>query len=293
MGIVIDIPRSLEQQIESQLGKQKVILLYGTRRTGKTTIIEHIAAKYADDTLLLQGEDMQIAELLQRRTIANYQQITKGKKIVIIDEAQAIPEIGKVLKLMIDSIKGITIIVTGSSSFDLVSHTGEPLVGRNIVYHLYPVAQSELSAIEDYLATLRNLEKRLIYGSYPELWHLDNQLEQENYLKQLVNSHLMKDILIYESIKGSDVLFRLLKLLAWQVGRQVNCYNLRKEVTKSKKRTYDGQEIDLLELNNGQLQAIECKWQNRKTKVPVAFSKAYPDANFTVISNENYLEWIT
>jgi len=103
----------------------------------------------------------------------------------------------------------------------------------------------------------------------------------------------MKDILIYESIKGSNVLFRLLKLLAWQVGRQVNCSNLRKEVTKSKKRTYDGQEIDLLELNNGQLQAIECKWQNRKTKVPVAFSKAYPDANFTVISNENYLEWIT
>ena len=380
MGIVIDIPRSLEQQIESQLGKQKVILLFGTRRTGKTTIIEHIAAKYADDTLLLQGEDMQIAELLQRRTIANYQQITKGKKIVIIDEAQAIPEIGKVLKLMIDSIKGITIIVTGSSSFDLISHAGEPLVGRNIVYHLYPVAQSELSAIEDYLATRRNLEQRLIYGSYPELWHLDNQLEQENYLKQLVNSYLMKDILIYESIKGSDVLFKLLKLLAWQVGSQVSTVelgntlqlnritveryldllsrvfiifpltgyssNLRKEVTKSKKwyffdngirnaliinfsqlsnrndtgqlweqyilaermkynsyknyfpqyffwRTYDGQEIDLLELNNGQLQAIECKWQNRKTKAPVAFSKAYPDANFAVISNENYLEWIT
>ena len=186
--------------------------------------------------------------------------------------------------------------------------------------------------------------------------------------------------LIYESIKGSDVLFKLLKLLAWQVGSQVSTVelgntlqlnritveryldllsrvfiifpltgyssNLRKEVTKSKKwyffdngirnaliinfsqlsnrndtgqlweqyilaermkynsyknyfpqyffwRTYDGQEIDLLELNNGQLQAIECKWQNRKTKAPVAFSKAYPDANFAVISNENYLEWIT
>jgi predicted AAA+ superfamily ATPase len=106
---------------------------------------------------------------------------------------------------MIDSIKGITIIVTGSRSFDLVSHAGEPLVGRNIVYHLYPVGQSELSAIEDYLTTQRNLEQRLIYGSYPELWHLDNQLEQENYLKKLVNSYLMKDILIYESIKGSDV----------------------------------------------------------------------------------------
>ena len=99
---------------------------------------------------------------------------------MIIDEAQAVPEIGKILKLMIDNVRGITIIVTGSSSFDLVYNTGEPLVGRYIVYHLFPIAQVELSEVEDRLTTLRNLEQRLIYGSYPELWHLPEQKEQEN-----------------------------------------------------------------------------------------------------------------
>src|SRR5882724_115955 len=123
----MNIPRLLERKIESQLGKQKVIMLYGTRRTGKTTIIENIAAKNGNEVLLLQGEDMQVADILQQRTVANYSQLTKGKKIIIIDEAQAVPEIGKVLKLMIDNIKGITIIATGSSSFDLVYNTGEPL----------------------------------------------------------------------------------------------------------------------------------------------------------------------
>ncbi len=377
----MEIPRIIEKQIEGEVGKQKVIMLYGTRRTGKTTIIENIAAKHGKDVLVLQGEDMQVANLLQQRTIANYNQLTSGRKIVIIDEAQAVPEIGKILKLMIDNIKGITIIATGSSSFDLVYSTGEPLVGRNIVYHLYPIAQMELSAIEDKLTTIRNLEQRLIYGGYPELWHLDDRQEQESYLRQMVNSYLLKDLLAMENIKGADILFRLLQLLAWQVGSQVSTTelgnslqlnkstveryldllakvfiifpltgysnNLRKEVSKSKKwffydnglrnalinnfspilgrndigqlweqyvlserikynsykgyqpqyffwRTYDGQEIDLLELDNKQhLQAFECKWQNQKVKIPAAFAKAYPEAEFTAIHRENYLEWIT
>ncbi len=373
------IPRLLEQQIEKQLGKQKVVLLYGTRRTGKSTIIESIAARHRPDTLLLQGEDMQVASLLQQRTVGNYQQLLRGKKVLIIDEAQVVPQIGKILKLMIDTIKGITIIVTGSSSFDLVNHIGEPLVGRNIIYHLYPIAQAELTNIEDRIGTLRNLEQRLIFGSYPELWHLNDNLEKENYLKQLVNSYLLKDLLILENVKGADVLFKLLQLLAWQVGSQVSTVelgnnlqlnkktieryldllskvfiiyplsgysgNLRKEVTKSKKwyfydngirnalinnfsplasrndigqlweqyilaerikynayrnyqpryffwRTYDGQEIDFLELQNQQLKGFECKWKNQKVKKPVAFAKAYPGAEFSIIDQTNYLEWI-
>lgn len=376
----MDIPRLLEQKIETQLGRQKVIMLYGTRRTGKTTIIENIAARHHSDVLLLQGEDMQIANLLQERTVASYRQLTSQKKIIIIDEAQAVPDIGRILKLMIDDIKGITIIATGSSSFDLVYKTGEPLVGRNIVYHLYPVAQAELTPLEDTVATMRNLEQRLVYGSYPELWHLDTAVEQGNYLRQLVSSYLLKDLLMMENTKGADVLYKLLQLLAWQVGSQVSTTelgnslqlnrqtvdryldlltkvfiifslsgysgNLRKEVTKSKKwyfydngirnalinnfsplqsrndigqlweqyilserikynsyrdyypgyffwRTYDGQEIDLLELYNQQLQAIECKWKAQKLKKPPAFEKAYPEALFEQVSKNNYLKWIS
>ena len=357
-----------------------MLLLYGTRRIGKTTIIENIAGKHGADVLLLQGEDMQVASMLGQRTIANYNRLTRGKKIIIIDEAQAIPEIGKVLKLMIDNIKGITLLVTGSSSFDLVNKTGEPLVGRNIVYQLYPIAQAELATTEDTVTTLGNLEQRLIYGSYPELWHLNDAGEQASYLKQLVNSYLLKDLLMLENIKGADVLFKLLQMLAWQVGSLVSTVelgnslqlnkltveryldlltkvfiiypltgysgNLRKEITKSKKwyfydngirnalinnfsplqsrndigqlweqyiigermkynsyrgytpqyffwRTYDGQEIDLLEQHNGKLQALECKWQNRKVKKPLAFEKAYPDADFVFIDHNNYLDWIS
>ena len=377
----MEIPRIVESQILKQIGKQKVILLYGTRRTGKSTIIEGIALKDQKNTLLLQGEDMQVARLLQKRTVANYKRLAEDKKLIIIDEAQAIPEIGKILKLMIDTIKGITIIATGSSSFDLQNSTGEPLVGRNLVYQLYPIAQMELSGIQDYLTTIQDLEQRLIYGSYPELWQLDNNDERENYLKQLVNSYLLKDLLMMENIKGATVLYKLLQMLAFQVGSQVSTVelgnslqlnrqtvdryldllskvfiiypltgysnNLRKEVSKSKKwyfydngirnalianfnplhqrndigqlweqyflserikynsysnyfpqyffwRTYDGQEIDLLELNNKQkLIAMECKWKADKIKVPAAFSKAYPKAGFNVINKDNYLDWIT
>lgn len=376
----MDISRIIQEQIEAKLGLQKVIMLYGTRRTGKTTIIENIVQKYAGDALLLQGEDMQVAELLQKRTAANYKQLTAGKKIIVLDEAQVVPDIGKILKLLIDSVKGITVIATGSSSFDLVYTTGEPLVGRNLIYYLYPIAQVELSATEDYLTTVRNLEQRLIYGSYPELWHIDNRQEQENYLKQLVSSYLLKDLLTMENIKGADVLYKLLQMLAWQVGSQVSTVelanslqlnkgtveryldllskvfiiyplrgysnNLRKEITKSKKwyffdngirnalignfsplelrndigqlweqyvlserikynsyrnyqpqyffwRTYDGQEIDFLELHNGQLQALECKWKQGKVKKPGAFAKAYPEAHFAIIDQDNYLDWIT
>ena len=222
----MNIPRAVQQQIMSKLGTQKVLMLYGTRRTGKTTIIEQIFDKYPGDALLLQGEDMQVSELLQRRTLANYERLTAGKKIIIIDEAQSIPEIGKILKLMIDGIKGITVIATGSSSFDLVYATGEPLVGRNLIYQLYPIAQMELSTVEDYMTTTGNLERRLIYGSYPELWHIDSDQDKENYLKQMVTSYLLKDLLTIEKVKGAEVLYRLLQMLAWQVGSEVSTVEL-------------------------------------------------------------------
>ena len=376
----MEIHRFVQTQVEKLIGRQKVVLLYGARRTGKTTIIENLAQKYPSEVLLMQGEDMDVADLLQQRTIANYTQICRGKKIIIIDEAQAVPEIGNILKLMIDNIKGITIIATGSSSLDLVNKTGEPLVGRNIVFNLFPVAQTELYATENKISTLGNLEQRLIYGSYPELWHLESNAEKQQYLKEMVNSYLLKDLLALENIKGASTLYKLLQLLAWQIGSQVSTVelgntlqinkatvekymdllskvfviypltgysnNLRKEVSKSKKwyfydngvrnalinnfsplmnrndtgqlweqyvmserikynssrglkpeyyfwRTYDGQEIDLVEVDNQELHAFECKWQQHKTiKTPEAFAKAYPSAQFTVIDKTNYLDWI-
>ncbi len=375
------IPRILEKTLDRQLGKQKVLMLYGSRQVGKTTLIQHIAAKHKNEMLFLQGEDLQVSRILQERTISNYQRLIGVKKLILIDEAQAVPDIGKILKLMVDNIKEITIIATGSSSFDLIASAGEPLVGRQLVYQLYPIAQTELAEIEDFLTTASNLEQRLIYGSYPELWQFPTTEEKEAYLKSLVNSYLLKDILMFESVKGADVLYRLLKLLAFQVGSTVNTVelgnslmlskntveryldllgkvfiiyplsgysnNLRKEVSKSKKwfffdngirnalinnfspiegrndigqlweeyilsermkfnnyrgyqpqyyfwRTYDQQELDLIEVNNRQeITAFECKWKEGKMKTPIAFKKAYPDAVFNGITQFNYLQFIS
>ncbi|WPR75722.1 ATP-binding protein [Algoriphagus sp. NG3] len=375
----MEIPRFIEKKLVNQIGKQKVLMLYGSRRTGKTTIIENIRQKHENNTLMLLGEDIQVSEYLQNRTVANYTQLIGGKKLIIIDEAQAIPNIGKILKLMIDSVKGITIIATGSSSLDLVNDAGEPLVGRQLEYLLLPLAQTELTKTENRLDSLNQLPNRLIYGGYPELIHLPSLEEKEEYLKSLVNSYLLKDILALTMIKGADVLLRLLKLLAFQVGSQVSTVelgnslqinketvdryldllskvfiifplggfsqNLRKEVSKSRKwyfydngirnalinnfsplnfrndvgalweqwiivermkynsskgynpqyffwRTYDGQEIDLLEINSKQeIQAIECKWASSKSKIPAAFAKGYPSAKWAVVTKENFNEW--
>ena len=121
---------------------------------------------------------------------------------MVIDEAQVIPDIGKILKLLIDSFKDLTIIASGSSAFDLSNQTGEPLTGRSITYYLYPIAQLELAPGENGLQTAQNLEERLIFGSYPEIFQLETLAEKSQYLTELVKSYLLKDILIYENIQN-------------------------------------------------------------------------------------------
>lgn len=218
------ITRAIESQIEKIIGKNKVILVLGTRRVGKTFLIKSIQKKYTDPIIVLNGEDFGIQELLRNRTIANYQRIIGNAKLLIIDEAQEIPEVGKILKLMIDSFDDLTIIATGSSSFDLLNSAGEPLTGRQIQFNLYPFAQLELSKVENFVETTQNLEERLIYGSYPELFQLKSNDEKSGYLQQLVQSYLLKDILAYEGIRQSDKIVKLLRLIAYQVGSEVS-YN--------------------------------------------------------------------
>jgi len=373
----MDIQRSLTGALKKRIGQQKVLILYGSRRVGKTTILQQLDQQYKSKCLFLNGEDYDDRDRLAKRTAANYRQLTGNKKLLLIDEAQNIPDIGKVLKLLIDSVTGITIIVSGSSSFDLINKTGEPLVGRSYAYHLFPVAQCELN--EDATTALRHLDERLVYGSYPELWHLKNEDEKAAYLKNLVQGYLLKDIFIFREIRNSDKILQLLKLLAFQVGNEVSLNemsnqlgihkatvehyldllnkvfviyslggfggNLRKEVVKTRKwyfydngirnaiindfkpiqnrndagilweqyflserqkhnhyhllspeyffwRTYDQQEIDLIEVQGKQILAFETKWGKHKVKIPGAFAKAYPDTSFNIINRENYMDWI-
>lgn len=372
----------LERIIENQLLKlkksNKVILLYGSRRVGKTRLIESLSKRLKEKTLFLNGEDQEVQEIFQRRTIANLKNISGENKILIIDEAQAIPEIGKALKLMIDTQDELTIYATGSSSLDLMNQSGEPLTGRLHTFQLFPMAQMELK--QNILEARQNLDERLIYGSYPEVFGLDGLEAKTSYLLQLVQSYLLKDILAYSGIRHSEKIFALLRLVAFQTGMQVSYTELgkqlglnkatvetyldllnkvfilyklpayssnpRKEVSKSAKwyfidngirnalindfrplsmrndqgqlwesyilserikklrytksnaqlyfwRSYQQQEIDLVELHNGELHAYEIKYNEaKKFKAPSGFRQLYPGVQVEKIDKQNYLDFI-
>lgn len=357
----------------------KVITILGPRRIGKTFILEELIKKFEESFLLLNGEDFATHALLERRSIANYKKFIGTTKILIIDEAQKIPDIGNKLKLMIDELKDLIIIITGSSALDLTDKTGEPLTGRKISYLLPGVSEVEYSKFEKIVEKEENLRSRLIYGNYPELINLPTDIEKSEYLQDVVSSYLLKDLLTFDGVKNSNKLMDLLKLIAFQIGglvsiqeigtqlslskntvekyldlltkifvlKNVRGYsrNLRKEIVKTSKwyfldngirnaiianfnplelrndvgqlwenyiiserlkfqnysrmavnnyfwRTYDRQEIDWIEEREGGLFGYELKWKEDKVKIPTAFTKAYPDAIFKVVTSENYFEWI-
>lgn len=216
------IHRKLEETVMGKIGTNKVILILGTRRVGKTYLINRVSERFTGKKLLLNAEDFDVQEVLKKRTVANYQRLINDTALLIIDEAQAIPEIGSILKLIIDSHPNLTIIATGSSSLDLVNTTGEPLTGRQYSYNLYPIAQLELGT--NPINIQADLEERLILGSYPEIFQLKNRKEKEFYLRELIMSYLLKDILSYSGIRQSHKLMDLLRLIAYQIGSEVS-YN--------------------------------------------------------------------
>jgi predicted AAA+ superfamily ATPase len=227
--------RAIEENVINDLSsKNKVILIYGARRVGKTELIKKIIERMNVEYLLLNGENIEHEELLKYRSTAHYKRLLGKKQLLIIDEAQTIPEIGLKLKLMIDTIPGLKILATGSSSFDLNNQVGEPLVGRKIEYFLFPLAQMEFSAKEDYPTTLSNLEERLIFGGYPELVHLQERKEKTEYLKGLINAYLLKDIIAFEGIKKRDKIVNLLKIIAFRTGSEISLEGIGKELQISK-----------------------------------------------------------
>ncbi len=376
------IPRAAMTEFRRKLKPGKVLVLMGPRRVGKTALIQsYLHEVEAGDVLLLNGEDLQTHQILENRSVQHYRQVLGKHRIFIIDEAQKVPDIGLKLKLMVDHFPEVSFLATGSSVFDLSNQLGEPLVGRSNTLWLFPLAQMEFSVKENYVQTISMREERLLYGGYPELTHYPDQRDKEEYLRELINGYLLKDILEYEGVQKSVKMLDILRLLAYQVGSEVNieelarsakgiarntaeryldllekvfviykvqgfCRNLRKEVTKNSRyyfwdngvrnalignfrplnlrddagalwenylmaermkclnysrrfasryfwRTYDQQEIDLVEEEAGALHAFEFKYQpGRKVKAPGAWKRAYPDASFQVITPDNYLEFI-
>lgn len=373
------IARKIESYILESLVPGKVVILLGARRTGKTVLLNKIVSMVSEPYIFFNGEDFEVQRLLENRTEANYEKILGTSRLLVIDEAQKIPEIGKILKLMVDSIPGLRVIVTGSSAFDLTGKLGEPLTGRNRTFRLFPLSEQELDPLYGLVEKRSALEERLVFGSYPEVISLQGSTAKAKYLKELVNDYLLRDLLSFEGVRNAGVIKNLLRLVAFQAGAEVSMSelasnlgisrntvekyldllskvyvifkvegfsrNLRKEIIKNAKwyfydngirntlvaninplelrndtgslwenfiiservkyqeyndvlsnnffwRTYDKQEIDWIEEREGKLFAYELKFNKEKAKFPVAFSAAYPDSEFRVISVNNYHEFV-
>ncbi|NOY81395.1 MAG: ATP-binding protein [Kiritimatiellaeota bacterium] len=381
MKTPVYIPQAQYRQLSRLVAPGKVLILYGPRRVGKTTLLRQYAARQTDRSILMvSGDDIAVREYLESQSVEKLKRFTGPRDILIVDEAQYIRQVGLNLKLLVDHVPDLSIIASGSSSFDLARQTGEPLTGRKRTLLLLPLAQLELQAVEAVHETGARLEHRLVYGSYPEVVLARSNEECELYLKELVSSYLFKDILALEDVRHADKLRRLLQLLAFQVGKEVSVKelgtqlgmnkntveryldllekvfviyarfgfsrNLRKEITKSRRyyfidngirnaiinnfnplslrddtgalwenyicvermkanlyrgrsvqsyfwRTYDRQEIDLIEDAGGHLLAVEIKWGTCGRRCPPAWARAYSDAAFEVVHRENYLDFIT
>ncbi|MDD5733508.1 MAG: ATP-binding protein [Bacteroidales bacterium] len=228
------IQRAIEKKLLSDVKPQKVVLLLGARRVGKTVLMEKLTREYGDGVVFLNGEDFTTLEMLSARTISSYTQLFQGVKLLAIDEAQNIPDIGNILKLIVDHIQGLSVIVSGSSSFDLYNMAGEPLVGRSNHYMLYPFSLKELSQEESGVETMQLLEERLIYGMYPELIHIPDFDKKKQYLLEIVNSYLLKDILMIDGIKNSSKMRDLLRLIAFQMGSEVSYDELARQLGLSR-----------------------------------------------------------
>ncbi|SKC14002.1 ATP-binding protein [Dyadobacter psychrophilus] len=214
------IDRNQLDYARSHLFKGKAFIIYGPRQAGKTTFSEQLLASVSRKTLRLNGDEADIRELFVRPNSAFLERLIGDNEIVFIDEAQRIPEIGLVLKIIVDKFEAVQVIATGSSSFELAGSINEPLTGRRYEMQLLPLSYNELVKYTDFLNEQRLLEQRLIYGSYPEIIVDPNNAEK--HLKLIANSYLYKDLLMLEQIKKPALLEKIVKAIALQVGSEVN-----------------------------------------------------------------------
>ncbi|MDR1323179.1 MAG: ATP-binding protein [Candidatus Margulisbacteria bacterium] len=213
------IKRTVEKSIKNRLNKGKIIILFGARQVGKTTLTKDIFQK-KPNTLWLSGDEPDVQAIFENISAVRLRHIFGKNRYVVLDEAQRIKDIGVKLKLIADQLRGVQLVATGSSSFDLANQVNEPLTGRKWEYKMYPLSFTEMTAHHGLLAEKRLLPQRLVYGYYPEV--VNNPGGEKEILKLLTDSYLYKDILMWEQIKKPEKLLKLLQALAFQVGAQVS-----------------------------------------------------------------------
>lgn len=214
------IERTIKNRIKSSFFKGKAIIIYGARQVGKTTLVNDIIAEEPETSVYLNCDEPDIRESLTNVTSTKLKEIFGNKKIIFIDEAQRVKNIGITLKIIVDTFKDLQVVATGSSALELSNSIMEPLTGRAYEFHLYPFSVEELSAKYSNLEFKRILENRMIFGNYPDIINYPNEAEKR--LGMIANNYLYKDMLQYQNIKKSDILEKLVRALALQIGSEVS-----------------------------------------------------------------------
>lgn len=210
------------EPLENHLHPGKVLLIYGPRRVGKTTLLQNFLGQTRLKYKLDSGDNLHTQEILRSQDFKQILAYVEGYDLLAIDEAQNIPNIGMGLKIIVDQMPHINVIVTGSSSFELAGQVGEPLTGRKQTLTLFPLAQSELMSFHNRFELKERLADDLVFGSYPEVVSAGTKRAKIETITEIANSYLVKDILAFDRVKSAKILVDLLKLLAFQVGSEVS-----------------------------------------------------------------------
>jgi len=214
--------REIQKPIENSLFSGKIIVIYGARQVGKTTLVKEIQKKFLADSSYFNCDEPDVRSALSNKTSTELKSFFGNKRLVILDEAQRVANIGLTLKLVADTYPNLQIIATGSSSFDLSNKIEEPLTGRKFEFFLYPLSLEELARKYSPLEIQRLLPSCMVYGMYPEIALGENNAEKK--LKEIAKSYVYKDILQFDALRNADAIDRLIKTLALQIGNEVS-YN--------------------------------------------------------------------
>jgi predicted AAA+ superfamily ATPase len=237
------ITRELKEKLISRFGKGKVIIIIGPRQVGKSTLLRELQKEMNQQTLFINCDEPDLRLVLENVTSTQLKSLIGNNTLIMIDEAQKVANIGETLKLMVDNLKDVQIVVTGSSAFELMNKTNEPLTGRKFEFNLFPISINELANDHGRIEEQRLLERRMIFGLYPEI--VNNPGNEQEYLLELINSYLYKDILAFQNIRKPEILNKLLTGLALQLGQEVS-YNELSQLIGVDKATVE-KYIELLE----------------------------------------------
>ncbi len=221
-----DMIRRSYEPLEQYLQPNKVLVILGPRRVGKTTMLQSFLAGTSLRYELDSSDNIRDQHILSSLDFGEILSYVEGYEMLAIDEAQEIPNIGKALKIIVDQVPGIQVIVTGSSSFELSGQVGEPLTGRKHTLTLYPIAQSELLSLHNRRELRENLAAFLIFGTYPEVVEAQTQRDKIAVVSEIADSYLLKDILAFDRVRHSRPLLDLLRLLTFQVGNKASLNEL-------------------------------------------------------------------